>query len=224
MSIDVEATRQFFDAIRVGDADAVRTLVQRNPALPDARQDDAGGLSALMTAIYFGRRDVADALIAGGADVDAFAAAALGDAGRITALLDADPALVDARSSDGWTPLHLAAHFGHAEVAEMLLDRGAPVDARSTNAMTNTALHAALAGRHLDVTALLLTRGADVDARQRGGFTALHAAAQHGDSELVTLLLRSGADPSLATDDGRTALSIAHEQGHAAVADILTAH
>jgi ankyrin repeat protein len=105
----------------------------------------------------------------------------------------------------------------------MLLDRGAPVDARSTNAMANTALHAALAGRHPAVAALLLARGADVNARQRGGFTALQAAAQHGDAELATLLLQGGADPSLATDDGRTTLSIATEHGHAEVADLLRA-
>ncbi len=79
------------------------------------------------------------------------------------------------------------------------MNRGANVDARSTNAMKNTPLHAAVAGRKADaMSQCLLERGADVNARQHGGWTALQGAAQAGDREIVKLLLANGADPESA--------------------------
>src|SRR5580692_4229807 len=71
-----------------------------------------------------------------------FAAAMQGDAAQVEALLTGNRSLVAAISSDGWTPLHLAAHFGRNEAARVLINKGADVSARSGNAMANTPLHA----------------------------------------------------------------------------------
>ncbi|HEV2201357.1 MAG TPA: ankyrin repeat domain-containing protein [Bryobacteraceae bacterium] len=65
-----------------------------------------------------------------------FAAAMQGDAARIEALLARHRSLVNAVSSDGWTPLHLAAHFGRREAARALMNKGADVSARSVNSMS----------------------------------------------------------------------------------------
>lgn len=216
---DVGMTDRLLGAIKAGDAVGASALLEREPGLANSR--GSGGLSPIMLATYVGRPDLVELLLASGAEVDVFAAAARGDVGRLEALLAADAAHVEARSPDGWTPLHLAAHFGHKRAARALLDRGAAPDARSGNAMLNTPLHAALAGRHADVAELLLAYGAAVNATQHGGFTALHAAAQHGDLRLAELLLAHGADASAATDDGRTALMMADERGHAEVADLV---
>ena len=73
-----------------------------------------------------------------------------GDTARIEELLAANRSLVSTLSTDGWTPLHLAAFFGKTDAARLLLNKGAPVNARSTNAMQNMPLHAAAAGKHAD--------------------------------------------------------------------------
>ena len=213
------ARERLFEAIKGGDLGAVRELLERDPALVDARTE--GGVSAVVVAVYYGRGAIADLLVARGAELDVFATAVLGDVDRLVGLVGADPGLVEARSPDGWTPLHLAAHFGQPAAARALLDAGAAVDARSSNAMANTALHAALAGRHRDLAELLLGHGADANARQHGGFTALHSAAQHGDRAMAELLLAHGAEPGLAADDGRTPLAMATAGGHDAVAELL---
>ena len=179
-----------------------------------------GGESLILNAIYFGRTELA-ARLAGLRAPDLCEAAALGDTQRVASLLDrGDP--VDVRSSDGWTPLHLAAYMGRAEAARALVARGAPVDAVSTNATKNTPLCAALAGRGDDeIVRLLLEAGADSNFRAELGVTPLHLAASRGSDALVQRLLEHGADGAARMDDGTTPAAIATARGHAATAALL---
>src|SRR5213595_3912500 len=72
------------------------------------------------------------------------AASKRGDVGRVRELLAGDASLVGARDKDGSTPLHCAAWKGHGEVAAVLLEAGADVNARSQNEhYGDTPLHAA---------------------------------------------------------------------------------
>ena len=206
-------------AIQSRDAERVRALLREDPSLAACRLPD-GGTPALL-AIYYGASDVVDALLARGVKLDVFEAAAAGETSRVRALLDADPTLVARRSHDGWTPLHLAAHFGRLETIRVLIEHGADVHARSSNEMSNTPLHAAAAGGRTEAAAELLDRKADPDARQHGGWTALHAAAQSGRLELARLLLDRGADASPRTDDGLTPLDLAEEKGRRDLAALL---
>jgi ankyrin repeat protein len=152
---------------------------------------------------------------------DIHIAAKNGDTDEVAALLSMDSRLTRTHDSDGWTPLHLAAHYGHADTVSVMLHNNAPVDIRSTNAMANTPLHAALAGRRNDVSKILIEAGADVNARQHGGWVPLHAAAANGDREMVDLLVARGADRAAVNDTGASAAAIARERGHAALADFL---
>jgi ankyrin repeat protein len=205
------------EAVKAGDADALRAVLQRDPAAAGARAEEGAG--PLLTALYHGRRDLAELLLAHGRRADAFEAAAVGDGDRLRAALDADPSAVSALSGDGWTALHLAGFFGNGEAVRLLLARGADANARSTNALRNTPLHAGVAGpRPLEMARLLVEAGTDVNAAQHGGYTALHSAAQHGSVELIDLLLDHGADPGAAAEDGRRAVDFAREKGHGAAA------
>jgi ankyrin repeat protein len=176
------------------------------------------GMSDLLAAVYRGDGAARDAILAVREPADVFEAAAVGDADRLGALLDLDPARVAAYAEDGFTPLHLAAFFGHPEAVALLLDRGADADAVAANDSRVRPLHSAAAGRDGDCVRLLAAAGADVNAVQHGGYTPLHALAQHGDAEGVELLLAYGADPRPLTDDGRTPADLARAAGHDAVA------
>jgi ankyrin repeat protein len=152
---------------------------------------------------------------------DIHVAAKDGDTDEVAALLSMDNRLTRTHDSDGWSPLHLAAHYGHAETVAVLLHNNAPVDIRSTNQLANTPLHAALAGRRNDVVKMLVKAGADVNARQHAGWVPLHSAAANGDRETVDLLIAHGANRSAVNDAGVSASGIARERGHEALADYL---
>jgi len=202
---------RMIEAVKAGDADALRGILQGDVDASGARDD--GGDSPLLTALYHGRRDLAELMLAHGRRPDAFEASALGDVDRLRALLDAEPGLVTRFSNDGWTPLHLAGFFGHVDAVRLLLERGADANVFSINTMRNTPLHAGLAGPlPAEGVRLLVEAGADVGARQHGGYVPLHSAANRGIVELIDLLLDRGADPDAAAEDGRRPLDFAKEE------------
>lgn len=164
--------------------------------------------SEVLDALYRGDRETVDSLLAGEPELTIFEAAAVGDDARVHELLLLEAGFVDLWSPDGFTALHLAAFFGHPEVAAELLRRGADVSAVARNPLGVQALHSAAAGGHTDVARILLENGADPNARQEGGYTPIHAAAQSGNDELYELLVAHGADQEAATDDGRTAADL----------------
>jgi ankyrin repeat protein len=159
----------------------------------------------LLQALYAGKNEELETLLAEKPELNVFEAAALGRTDRLRELLDAERGLSVAFALDGFTALHLAAFFGHPEAAQVLVERGADVSAVAHNAMAVQPLHSAAAAGQTEIARLLLDRGADPNARQEGGFTPLHAASQNKDEELAELLLSRGADPEAAADDGRRA-------------------
>jgi ankyrin repeat protein len=160
-------------------------------------------------------------LVAADPSLAIFAAAILGDTEQITALLTANRSLIGLLSTDGWTPLHLASFFGKTEAVRLLLNKGALVNAKSTNPMQNMPLHAAAAGRHVEAAKLLIDHGAPVNARQHGGWAPLHAAAQNGDLELAQALVAAGADVNVRADNNQMPLDLALTKGQQAMVDYL---
>ncbi len=153
--------------------------------------------SAIMQALYEGRRADAESLAGEGAPLDVFEAAALGRHTRVAELLRDDGDLARAWSDDGFTALHYACFFGTPDCTITLLDAGALIDEPSRDGMRVRPINAAAAGVHpFDSVRVLVARGADVDGRQASGHTALDEARIRDDQALVELLLQAGAvDP-----------------------------
>jgi ankyrin repeat protein len=206
-------------AIRGKDAARVREILAAQPDLAGRRPPDRP--SPLLFAAYLGGGEIAEALRSRVAP-DTCEAAALGAPDELRKLLDEHPARANARSGDGWTPLHLAGFFGRREVAELLLARGASLTAISGGAEKNQPLHAALAGAcDGTIVRALVAHGADVNAAAAAGYTPLHVAASRGNAELVRFLVESGAKAGARMDDGKTPADVARDRGHPEVAELL---
>jgi ankyrin repeat protein len=203
--------REFLDAVRSGELEAVRRWLELNPKLSAARAE--GGETAVLLAVYHGHPDVAKLLAGDESGLDVHEAAALGAEARLRRLLTQEPGRVSSYSDDGWTALHLAAFFGHGEAVRLLLDAGAATEARAHNRQDNMPLHAATAGRHRGVAAALVRHGADVGARNAEGMTPMHMAAYAGDIGLLALFVDAGAGLDARDSRGQSPLGLAIEQG-----------
>jgi ankyrin repeat protein len=212
----------FIDAIKTGEFERVKAMVTADPGLIDAKSRN--GDSAILTAVYHRQKEIVNLLVARGATMTVFEACAAGEIERAERLLDADPALVNEFSPDGWTPLHLAAFFGHAKLVEYLLGKGAVATAVSRNPNENTPLHSALAGNHKFAAGLLLGAGSDINAADGAGWRPIHIAAFNNNLDAVKTLIAQGADVNAANNEGRTALSLAQEKNQREAAALLRRH
>lgn len=210
---------EFFEAIRLGDAAKVDSLIKDDPGLIEAK--NAQGQSGVLAAAYNGRREVRDLLIARGARLEPHEAVAAGQLERVKELVEKNGLPAKSISPDGFPLLALAAAFGHHEIAAYLRAKGADVNAVATNGTGYTALTGAVTGGHAKIVAWLLAEGADVNYRYGPGYSPLLAAAANGHLEIVRMLLEHGAELQAKTNDGKTAAQIAEERKHIHVAELL---
>ena len=106
------------------------------------------------------------------------------------------------------TPLHIAATFGHAGIAQVLLDNGADMYAKADKDMTAFLIAAAYG--HIGMVTLFL--GLDkkfIYDKDISGYTALHLAALYGRDRLIGILLEYGIDVEVRTPKDETALYLA---------------
>jgi ankyrin repeat protein len=220
VATELQALKQeMFGAVKARDVARVQALLDQDGRLASARTPE--GDSPVLTAVYHGAGEIAQLLMSRGAQLNLYEAAAMGDGGRVAGLLAESPDLLDSFSHDGWTPIHLAAFFGHTAVVADLLKRGAKIDPTSRNGMANRPLHAALAARRWETARLLLQHGAAVNDPDGHGWTPLHLTAANGSAEMVAELLERGAAVGARNGKGETALDLALAQGHHEVAALL---
>jgi uncharacterized protein len=206
-------------AVQSGDVEKLRSLLQEDSAVATAK--DANGVSAVMHAFYYRRREIADVLLAAKSDLDIFEATAAGKVDKVSEILKRDPEVVKSWSGDGFSALHFAAFFNQPEIATILIRHGADVSAASKNPMKVAPLHSAAAAHSGGIVRILVENGAPANARQDGGWTALHEAAQIGDMEMVKTLIENGADSQAKSDSGKTPTEMAAAKGHEEIAELL---
>ena len=180
----------FFRAVQLDDADTVRKMVG---AVVNANElNPLGGEPPLVLAIREGSREVARELLRHpGTDLERQAlngntalmmAAFKRDEDAVRALL-AKGAKVN---QPGWTALHYVAASGDDKIAQLLIERGAQVDAlspRASGAFTPLML-AAREGQE-STARLLLARGAKAGLKNAEGHTAAQIAKQAGREKLA---------------------------------------
>ena len=102
-----------------------------------------------------------------------------------------DKSLLNFSDHSGSTPLHIASDKGYYELARLLLENGAIVNAHDENLWTP--LHKASKNGHFDLTCLLISFKANVNSKTSSEYTPLHVASQRGHLTLARLLIKNGA-------------------------------
>ncbi len=93
-------------------------------------------------------------------------------------------------TSAGNTPLHWAAETGRLDLAKLLLEYRADVNAK--NQASQTPLYFAARANQIELARFLSARGAKINARDTSGHTPLYEATLRGHKEMVQWLLEQG--------------------------------
>ena len=190
-----------WDALKRGDIIAVKNRVLGDPSYILERDDD--GNTPLMYAIAFGNLELVRFLLEHGADPNVevddgytcllTAIESDSDASTliVTELIRAS-ADIHTMGTNGWTPLHMAAAYGHVDKARLLIDAGADINSRrKIDASETPLMEAALMGQPSTVR-LLLANGADPTMRDtinnRTPLEIAHHAARGPDPYVVDYL------------------------------------
>lgn len=174
-----------FDLIDAGDADELRALLAREPG--QTALHDAQGLTVLMRAAYRGGNVLA-AVREANPPLEPFDRIMVGESDGLPA--------PDARTPDGFTPLHMAAFAHNTEAARKLLEAGADPNVVATASFARvTPLGTCAFSGANEVARLLLEHGADTELTGAGDATPLKAATANGNDELRGLLVQHGAKP-----------------------------
>jgi ankyrin repeat protein len=188
---------------------------------PDVTTRDKHGCTALHTLLYAHGsrlkeiRPAVDELRRRGVPMDVHLAAVLGDRAAVEKFITEYPSRVR-ETVGGWTPLHAAVRGGHKEIVDLLLDRGADINAElgpSAEPRGGTALHLAYHYGMREMMLHLVKRGADLRPNDRLGYSPLGAAIQQRWPELVRAMIERGADIHAANRSGNTMLDLALNGG-----------
>lgn len=133
--------------------------------------------------------------------------AAAGNLDKVTAMLQENPACLEARNPLGKTPLFYAVTNRRTEMVDFLLSRGADVHAADNTGLTP--LHIAAWWDCRDQAVQLIEHGADVNARDAFGDTPLHVAAFQDRTSMIDLLVGRGARLDARNTAGMTPLASA---------------
>jgi ankyrin repeat protein len=161
MLLAAEPELDLFDATSVGRVDRVRALLDQDPSRVNTWSSD--GFTPLHLGSFFGYAKVVELLLARGAEVNPVA-----------------------RNPMKVQPLHSAAAGRHGEVARLLVEAGANVNAKQDKGWMP--LHAVAQNGDVEMAALLLDRGADPAAQNDEGKSAIGLAADAGKTEVLKLL------------------------------------
>ena len=225
---ELKAAESIMVAIKLGNIEAVKQHLNDGT---DVNEMGKLGRTPLHLAAIESRKEIAELLIAEGADVNAktndgktpldevinafhnktvigkllrkhggkhgtiHSAAGGGDIDALRKFLDAGGD-VNIKDKLGFNPLHCASIFGHKETVELLIDRGADVNAVAMRGGRGTPLSYAASWGHVEIVELLIAEGADVNVKDSFRETpldvAIHPDNPNASAETADLLRKHG--------------------------------
>ncbi len=201
-------------AVRTGKLDDVKRLIVSGTPV-DIR--DALGSTPLLEAAWSGQIEIAEFLIAHGADVNAHHGesgstplqyAVLTGHAKMTQLLLNAGGKLNGDYRDGQSLLHVASARGYASIIDLLIS--AKADIQTLDANGNTPLDSAVLHDQPFAVAALLKNHANASyVHPLDGRGALHEACMRGFAPMIQPLIDAGADPTQRDRFGQTPLDIA---------------
>jgi len=228
------ALNDLITVAKFGTNEELKEMVKKGA---DLNERDSDGRSLLSLVSCIGRRDNAEILLSNGAtfcDVqEKLYSAAEGNIPEY--LLEAIEEGADVNAVSyylEYTALMLAADNGSCETLEILIDKGADLEAKNDYGMTPLYI-AAWSGKP-ECVKILIEKGADINACDQWGDSPAaaicgleppweYAINAHSKEQLLALelLLEAGANPDLVNDDGETALDLAEKNTYISAANLL---
>ena len=201
-NIEIENYRGLIRAVTEHDMNALKQLLSSNVGID---QRDGHGRSALHVAAYLQNHAAMNALVAAGADANALEgdfydivtiAAVANDLETMKLGLKLGCRADNVTSRYDGTALIAAAHLGHVEIVQTLIQADAPLD--HVNNLNWTALIESIVlgdggKRHMATLKALIDAGANVDLADGRGDTPLQLARARGYQSMVDILLAAGA-------------------------------
>ena len=211
--------QDFLDAVQKRDVTRIQTLLSKGADVN--AQEHINGHFALQYAIYWPDASLVKLLLDKGANVNAV------DKIGGTALMDASRSggpehaaivkLLVERGADiragNYAAIFGAVKYADPETVQLLLEKGAPANAREEGGEGDTLLMSAASGGSVKSLQMLLAGGADVKATNKKGQTALmrastvdHRYRVESRLPMIELLLKSGAEVNAKDKNDKTAL------------------
>jgi len=177
------------------DSDNIRNYLDQG-GNPNAREHDIRHAQSLLSCAFnSNNQELAIMLITKGADINL------------------------KNDSLGETSLHRAVLYDWKDVVELLIAKGANVNAKDKYG--STPLYRV---QSKQVAQLLIAQGADVKVKNNYDETPLHRVAYRGKPDLIELLITQGADVNAKNKDGETPLKITAKDDNQVLVKLLKAH
>ncbi|KAL8450876.1 hypothetical protein Emag_002982 [Eimeria magna] len=192
---DRELLTSLMEAAAKGDTEELRAVTRKIESRYEGQCKDLG--NAARAELLLGFKD------ATGRSVAHFAALG-GSIETLAEVLELCPGAGNVGDKSGKTPLFVAASLGNLAAVELLIDKGALVNAEAEGG--GTPLHEAVYAGKTDAVKLLLAHGATVNKVSSLG-TPVQIAAVTLQLEILKLLLEAGADPNMLAQQALSAAS-----------------
>lgn len=135
-------------------------------------------------------------------------------------ITDHNKIFIDLPDTEGNTPLIWAAKNNKNNAAEVLLDKGADINAK--NNQKKTALHLAIINRHESMVEFLIGKDANIELEDEIGRRALHWAAEEREWDIATILIAAKANVNAVDKESRAPLHWAAADGNLSMVELLT--
>ncbi|XP_046340859.2 putative ankyrin repeat protein RF_0381 [Haliotis rufescens] len=218
--VDENGDNILHHSCRGGNVDIVKSVLKQN--VVDINSRGNGGMTPVLMAAVFAKRDVFDLLIGRGADttgVDEDGENILhlsckgGNLEIVKYILKQDIVDINSDRTDGMTPLLLSAYLGERDVFDLLIGRGA--DISSVNDFGENILHFSCRGENVDIVKYVLKQNVvDINSRDNEGMTPVLLAAFWGERDAFDLLIGRGADTTVVNENGDNILHLSCKGGN----------